>query len=182
MVKVGFIVEGDSEKLIIESVAFQNLLKQIGIQQVGPVINAAGNGNLLPQNIEPFLQSLEPFEPDEVIILTDLDEDKCITLTKQRVDPNSRFVTIVSVRKIESWFIADRDAYNSFLEARQDLIDAESIANPYEHIRSKRMQLHDKGVNKILLVRAMLKKGFSVENSDAPSAQYFVTRLKKLVS
>ncbi|PTQ87123.1 hypothetical protein [Agitococcus lubricus] len=49
MVKVGFIVEGDTEKLIVESPAFVAWLVANGITLVNPVVNAKGGGNLLPQ-------------------------------------------------------------------------------------------------------------------------------------
>lgn len=42
MVKVGFIVEGDCEKIIIESPQFKQFLLSCGFELVTPVINAAG--------------------------------------------------------------------------------------------------------------------------------------------
>ncbi len=51
MVKVGFIVEGDTEKVIVESPAFSAWLTANGITLCHPVIDAKGGGNLLPQNI-----------------------------------------------------------------------------------------------------------------------------------
>lgn len=54
MVKVGFIVEGESEKLVVESPMFQQWLHDHDCTLVTPVIDAKGGGNLLPQHIEPF--------------------------------------------------------------------------------------------------------------------------------
>lgn len=48
MVKVGFIVEGDSEKIIIESYSFQQFLLNKGYELVRPVINAKGGGEFTP--------------------------------------------------------------------------------------------------------------------------------------
>lgn len=55
MVRIGFIVEGDSEKIVIESVKFREFLRLNGFELVTPVVNAKGGGNLLPQNIEAYL-------------------------------------------------------------------------------------------------------------------------------
>ena len=49
MVKVGFIVEGESEKLVVESPMFQQWLHDHDCTLVTPVIDAKGGGNLLPQ-------------------------------------------------------------------------------------------------------------------------------------
>ena len=59
MVKVGFIVEGNTEKVIVNSPQFKAFLNNIGLSIVDPVIDAKGNGNLLPQNIEPFIGLLK---------------------------------------------------------------------------------------------------------------------------
>ena len=49
MVKIGFIVEGDCEKIFIESDNFKNWANMQGIEICSPVVNAKGGGNLLPQ-------------------------------------------------------------------------------------------------------------------------------------
>jgi predicted regulator of Ras-like GTPase activity (Roadblock/LC7/MglB family) len=54
MVKVGFICEGETEKLIIESEAFKILLLKAGLQLI-LAIDAEGNGNLLPQILKNLL-------------------------------------------------------------------------------------------------------------------------------
>ena len=73
MVKVGFIVEGSCEKIIIESEAFKNFLHRNGFELVGNVIDAKGAGNLLPHNIEPFIGVLEAKGAERLYILTDSD-------------------------------------------------------------------------------------------------------------
>ena len=45
MVKVGFIVEGETEKLIIDSENFQSLLADLQIARVSEAIDAQGNGS-----------------------------------------------------------------------------------------------------------------------------------------
>ena len=46
MVKVGFICEGATEKIIVESVNFKNFLKENNLEFIR-AIDANGNGNLL---------------------------------------------------------------------------------------------------------------------------------------
>ena len=50
VVKIGFIVEGETESLILNSDNFKAILSELNIVSVG-VINAGGNKNLLPHNI-----------------------------------------------------------------------------------------------------------------------------------
>ncbi|UFH50038.1 hypothetical protein [Pseudomonas sp. KNUC1026] len=59
VVGVGFIVEGDSEKIVVEAGAFRDLLAVNGLELISPVLNAKGGGNLLPRNIGAFLGRLE---------------------------------------------------------------------------------------------------------------------------
>jgi hypothetical protein len=53
MVKVGFIVEGQTESILLQSPAFNDILRQHNIELIN-VINAEGSGNLLPHSIEYF--------------------------------------------------------------------------------------------------------------------------------
>lgn len=55
MVKAGFIVEGASERIVIESARFQALPQSCGYTLVTPMIDAKEGGNLLLQHINSFL-------------------------------------------------------------------------------------------------------------------------------
>ena len=44
--KVGFIVEGGCERIVLRSSAFKDYLVKHGIEQVGDVIDMDGKGNL----------------------------------------------------------------------------------------------------------------------------------------
>ena len=107
MVKVGFICEGDTERKIIESTAFQRTLSNLGITCVKPIEDADGNGNLLPHNIEPIRTKLFAAGANLIFVLTDLDQDATITITKQRISELSNQIIIVAVKAIEAWFLAD---------------------------------------------------------------------------
>lgn len=54
MVRVGFIGEGKTEQIVLESAPFQEWLQQHGMERVGTVIDAGGAGNLLPDRIGPL--------------------------------------------------------------------------------------------------------------------------------
>lgn len=84
MVKIGFICEGDTDKMVLESSDFQAILTNLNIKCVR-VEDADGGGNLLPQHIEKYRNSLHSFGATKIIILTDLDENTCVTFTKERL-------------------------------------------------------------------------------------------------
>ncbi len=107
MVKVGFICEGFSEKYFVDSEKFKLLLKKMDIQKVGRTVDAKGNGNLLPHNIEKYNIMLKKKEAEKIIILADLETDPCVTKTKERIEPDNFHVLIVEKKKIESWFLSD---------------------------------------------------------------------------
>ena len=107
MVNVGFICEGITEKTILDSANFREILKKNAINVVGDVIDAEGNGNLLPENIEDDQNKLFKVGADFILILTDLDNDACITRTKERIGSHEKQLIIVSVKQVEAWFLAD---------------------------------------------------------------------------
>ena len=55
MVKIGFIVEGATEKIILESSDFFAYLKSLSVNFISDIIDAEGSGKLLPQNIGDLL-------------------------------------------------------------------------------------------------------------------------------
>ena len=95
--------------------SFINYVASVGIE-ITEVINAKGNGNLLPQNIEPFFSILESLGSKVVIILTDLDDDGCITLTKKRISARPNDIVIIAVKKIEAWFLACTPSMHKLLQ------------------------------------------------------------------
>ena len=187
MVRLGFIGEGDTEKIVLESATFQNHLRSLGIDFVEDVINAEGNKNLLPHNIEAHTQTLQDKGATKIVILTDLDEDKCITLTKDRIKPLDCHVTIVSIKEIESWFLADEKAMRTFLKDDDYKIEyPETIVNPFEKIRALRIAKIGRGIGtKVILANQMINHHhFSIlraaEHPNCASARYFIQKIKKL--
>ena len=71
MVRVGFVVEGISDKKLIESATFKNWAKQAcGLEVLDEVVDAGGNGNMCSQKIEVFVQKLmKQAQPDKIVVL-----------------------------------------------------------------------------------------------------------------
>ena len=187
MVKLGFIVEGDTEKILLESHSFKNLLHSLKVDYVSDIINVGGNNHLLPTNIEKHSKILIDKGATNIIVLTDLDNDACVTETKNRIKPLENHSCIISKKKIESWFLADTVTLRNFIESNiSEHEDPESIDNPFEEIRRIKIELTSRGFvkSKRYLARSMVSKGFSFEraasHSNCTSAKYFIDKLKTL--
>jgi len=188
MVKIGFICEGKTEKKIIESDSFQEWLQQNNIECLLPVVDAKGNGNLLPNRIEELRQELLGKHAQKIIILTDLDADSCITLTRHRITERNDQIVIVAVRQIESWFLSDTPTLQAMVNDSTFTFDQpEQEANPFQTLQQLLLTKTNRGVgSKSILVSRMLKYGFTIENAaqhpNCPSAHYFLTKLQTLAS
>ena len=185
MKKVGFICEGETEKLLVDSPRFQQLLATCRLACVTPVLNVKGNGNLLPYNIEPFRNLLIANGAEKIIILTDLDEDQCLTFTKDRITHRPDQVICVAVKKIEAWWLADTPALSQLLKQHYAFEFPEPENDPFQTIRSLMVQYAGRGIqSKLLLATKLLSLGFSLESAAqhplCPSARYLLDKLRSL--
>ena len=189
MVKIGFICEGDTELIILLSSNFQNYLSTINLVSVN-VINACGISNLLPHNIGGYVQRLEKAGAEVIVILADLDDDVCITRTKERIKSRVQDVVIIAVKKIEAWFLANDVVMKSLLrDGRFSFTNPEGEDNPYDTI-NKLLQTHTgRGMGrtssgKIKLVTRLIDLGFNLQNSanhpQCSSAKYFLSKLQEI--
>ena len=189
MVKIGFICEGDTEQILLLSDSFQHYLSSINLLAVN-VINACGSGNLLPHNIGGYVESLEKAGAEVVVILTDLDDDICITRTKERIMPRVQDVVIIAVKKIEAWFLANDIAMRSlFKDGQFSFIAPEGEDNPYETIKGLLLKFTGRGIGrtssgKIRLIKRLIDLGFDLQNSanhpQCFSAKYFINKLQEI--
>jgi len=185
-IKVGFIVEGGSEKIIVESQQFRTLLAQYGYELVTPVIDAKGGGNLLPQNIDVFIQRFVSKDVDRIFVLTDLEDEESVQIVRERIAHDSIDFSFIAVKALEAWYLADTSAMNlwlgsdDFFEERPE----QTIDKPWDRLSeiAQERGLRGTGRNKIAFAKRMVKHwGFSVEQSAShpacPSAtelvQYF---------
>lgn len=184
MVKLGFIVEGDTEKILLDSPAFKDFLRYLNVDHIPDIANAEGSSKLLPHNILQYTRSLLAKGAQRIFVLTDLDAKKCVTQTIQRVSPLPDQTVIVSIKQIEAWFLADTNALRKFLKRSDYYCEfPETIPDPYEEIKKIRQQYWNRGVDKKVLAKQMIKSGFSVENaakhSNCNSAKYFLKKLSE---
>ncbi|WP_159472055.1 hypothetical protein [Dyadobacter sp. 3J3] len=185
MVRVGFICEGKTERKVIESGNFQQYLTNLGIECLRPVLDAKGSGNLLPENLRESLELYKAKEAEKIIILTDLDEDACITLTKNRITSDENRLIIVAVRKIESWFLADSLTLSHLLKEEFYFDKPEEESVPFNTLKSIFIQMQGRGIGvKDIFTARMIKYGFSVQNAanhpNCPSAAYFLSKLEQI--
>lgn len=188
MVKIGFIVEGATEKKILESPAFRQYLTSLNLSYIPEVIDAKGNGKLLPEYLPGHIQMLKDKGANKIIILTDLDADVCITATKGRIGAPADCIVIVSVKMIESWFIADTITMRHLLgDPGYTCVNPETIVDPYEEIRQTMLRRTGRGMggkSKLFMAARFIKSGFTaVKASNHPnctSAKYFVSKLESL--
>lgn len=188
MVKLGFIVEGASEKIILEHSDFFGYLDSLSLSYIPDVIDAQGNGNLLPHNITQYTKILEEKGATVIFILTDLDKDECLTHTKSRIAPHSNHIVIVSVKAIESWFLADTETMRAFFNDPVFLYDTpETVINPYEEIKSLRLSKCNRGFSgKVILANTIVRKmNFSIvraaQHQACSSPKYFLKMINNLV-
>jgi hypothetical protein len=189
MVKLGFIAEGASEKIILEHSDFFPYLDRIPVSCIREVIDAKGNGNLLPHNLERHTKILEEKGATVIFILTDLDNDECITHTKSRISPQAGHIVSVSVKAIEAWFLAGTEAMRAYLKDPSFIYDdPEKVINPFEEIKSLRLSKLGIGISdkKILANTLVHKMKFSIaraaQHPGCNSAKYFLKMISKAVS
>lgn len=189
MVKIGFIVEGDTEKILLESKDFKDWTKNIGIDICHPIENAKGSGNLLPKHIMPLVERLKLQDPAYIVILTDLENDPDKQAVINRIGTEHTQFIYIAVKAIESWFLADTLALNKWLklaDVYEDFPEA-TPALPWERLKALASE-HNKrgpGSSKPVFAMKMTKHyGFSVERAaehqNCPSATEFYEFLVKL--
>lgn len=113
--RVGFIVEGDSEKVLIESQGFSRWAGERGLEICHPVINAKGGGNLLPHHIAPMVAQLSRSNPKHIVVLTDLEDATDVEAVVNRITNQHTNLIFVAVKALEAWFLADTEAMRSWL-------------------------------------------------------------------
>lgn len=159
MVKVGFIVEGDCEKVLIESDGFRTWAGHQGLEICRPVINAKGGGNLLPHHIKPMLAQFARSKPDHIVILTDLEDAVDIAAVKARITTEHTNLIFVAIKALEAWFLADTDAMRRWLNAAEFFEPApeETLAMPWERLKevAKTHGARGPGSNKVIFARKM---------------------------
>lgn len=189
MVKIGFLVEGHCDKILLESNGFHYLLAEHGMEVCGEIVNVGGNGNFCPKNIESHIDQVKSYNPDVIFLLTDLECDPCFSMTKERLrHPSVDYYCIIK-KALEAWFLADTCAMASWLdvpvEDSYEALPEETPGMPYERIKEIAKELKRNGPgDKINFAKKIINKHeFSITNAGdhphCPSARYFLNKLKE---
>ncbi|WP_431701451.1 hypothetical protein [Pseudomonas sp. BR20] len=146
-----------------------------------PVVDAKGGGNLLPHNIEAFIQGLELQGVDKIYVLTDLEDDLSTQVVRDRIQ-NAKVETIfVAVKALEAWFLADTPAMSNWLkQGYQEPFPEKTVDKPFARLKEIASNLGASGPgNKVAFAKKMVNRfGFSVAQAathpECPSARELV--------
>ena len=193
MVRVGFIVEGDSEKILIGSDMFRKWCEKNGITVVDPIINAQGGGNLLPEFFANYERRLSVTgRPDKIVVLTDREKAPTAAATRRRIlcvnkgKGKKIDYVFVSVKAVEAWFLADDRAMSSWLKERfHEEKPERTSGTPWERIKEIALSKNrGPGSNHLAFARTIIRQhGFSIERAakhpNCPSVKEFYDTLKE---
>ena len=188
--KIGFIVEGGAEKIILKSENFQDFAKSNNLEIIG-IFDAGGKGNFTSysENVSRFFKIFKDKLAQYIIIVTDIENDPCITYTKNSIykyDENKQ-IELISVKAIESWFLADSETLSKVFQTDFVFPNLEEIDKlPFDQIKKEFLKYTKRGISKSsnMLAKKMIRNGFSIINAanhpECKSAKYFIEKLIEL--
>lgn len=195
MVKVGFIVEGDTEKQIVSSESFKTFCRSKGIEVLSGVLpaNKKERGKDVFKNEEKlasFTALLYDMGADFVFCMRDLEDSPCITSAKDEIKSTDEKVKkVIVVKQIETWFLADVSLMKKYfgdnlLTIFPEVAVPEIISKPEEKLKEISVATRNgRGIgDKLLFAKRLIMNGFSIEHSaqNSQSAAYFLNKLSVL--
>ncbi|MGM9510844.1 DUF4276 family protein [Larkinella sp. GY13] len=183
--RIGIIVEGFSERIVLKSPAFTDLLQRNSLELVSDVVNLKGKGNLNTQRMQSQVQLLRDLGAETILVLRDLDDMPCITSAKQEVYQAADVKICIAVKELEAWFLADSKTLSNVFRTNFYFDKPEEEANPSYTLSQLSLNYTNRGASdKKLFAMTMNRNGFSIENAanhpHCPSANYFLTKLQSL--
>ncbi len=189
MVKIGFLVEGDTEKKIIRSQIFNEFLASNNLEAIPTLFPAKGNmGKDVFKNLDKInslIEILKEKGAEHIFVIRDLEDLECVILARNEI--NSESVQKVIVEKtIESWFLADTEALQKVFSSDNIIVEfPEKVKNPFNELKQISKEKENRGISdKLIFAARMLNNGFSIENAakhpNCDSAKYFIKKLKSL--
>ncbi|MVM32583.1 hypothetical protein GO755_21260 [Spirosoma sp. HMF4905] len=188
MVKLGIICEGETEPIILDTPEFRIFVAQYDIELVA-VTQVGGKKEYGVERIDKHRKILLDKGVERIIVLIDLDNDSCITFTKQELIQYPDQIVVVAVKEFENWYLADSLALSQFVGVPVNIPDPEMDQDPITTIinlglEARRFKRYRK--SKVLLAKDMHRHGFTIEKAaqhpNCPSAHYFLTKLQTLAS
>ena len=170
MVKIGFIVEGDTESIIVNSPAFIAFLRTNNFELVTPVIDAKGGGNLLPKYVDNFVARLKNVGAERICILTDLEDAASVADVRARIAHQEVDISFIAVKAVEAWFLADSEAMKKWLKVdtfNEELPEA-TTEMPWDRLKviSRELGKQGPGSSKTAFARRMVTHhGFDIQSS-----------------
>jgi hypothetical protein len=199
VVKVGFIVEGDTEKQIIKSETFVRLCTKRGLEIISSVFppnKKEGNGKDMFKNAEKmraFANILYDQGAAFVVCLRDLEDLPCITAAKAEIAiADEKINKVIAVKKIEAWFLADTEVMKTFFGENYatqfpEVEFPELIEKPDEKLKEISLAIKKRGIgDKLLFAKRVINNGFSLERAathpNCHSANYFINKLSSILT
>ena len=189
MVTVGFVVEGESETLLVKSEVFRQWLREdCNLEVVDPVIDASGNGNMHSRNIGASIKNLRTRANPDKVVLADLDPEErvpCVQERKRIIGSQGIDLVAIAKKAMESWFLADTEAMcrwlgdDTFYEVAPETLTGMPW-NRLKELRDKRGR--GPGRERLVFTRKFIRDHrFDVrraaQHANCSSARYFVERL-----
>ena len=187
MVTVGFVVEGASEKRLVESELFRKWLREdCNLEVVKPVVDAGGKMDR--DHIGAFVKNLKKIaNPDKIVVLADLDPDNrvpCVEKRKELIGSQGIDLVAIARKAMESWFLADTEAMRRWLgDDTFCEVAPETLAGmPWDRLKELRDKKGSGPGTKVRFSKKFIRKHkFDVrraaQHAQCPSARYFLERL-----
>ncbi len=193
MVKVGFIVEGTSDFIILKSDKFQNLLKyELEIETDESLINIARSRSRLKANFVSLVRNLQKQNVDYIFTLVDQDDKEELRKNTGYSPPDCPIVVVneiksfrdnrnyifiensfvIMTREMEAWFLADDNLSFRYEGEPEDIFNPSDIVGEQLGTLSH-VKIANRLKDRFSLVRAS-------ENSR--SAKRFLDKLKEIAN
>ena len=132
--RVSFIVEGDSDKIILEGQ--RNWFSSLGLEYY--IVPTYGKKNMIKSAMKHYRIALLQ-GCSNIIFLPDQNGDQCALVTREKLgmDSNDKAVTIVLKRELEAWILADGQCiHNSIGVDCRPTGQTDSETNPKQKLLS----------------------------------------------
>lgn len=194
MVKIGIIVEGDCEKIVLETIHFSTFLSDSGLELVDEIINIGGKSKLKPdaEEMQNSINILRDQGAAWIIVLRDMDDAPSFKVVKDEVLQQDGVMICIAVKELEAWFLADSKTMSALFKTEFYFEKPEEPLNPPETISKLSLQFTGRGTawertgGKINFANKIVRQGFTIqqaaEHPNCPSARYFLTTLQTIAS
>lgn len=190
MKKVGFICEGETEIILLGSDMVKDLLDELNLESVGE-FDAGGRTKLInkDEDVEKKFQILSDKSAEKIFVLSDLEDDPCISYYKHRLFNYSNLtVNIVAVKAIEAWLLSASKTLAVLLKGRFNYGKPESTdVLPLNKLQEIFLEKTGRGLGigykKPRIMKRFIRNGFTLdeaaEHPNCSSVKYFLNKLEE---